>query len=177
VERLKKEAVVESLRGTFDRSSAVFVADFKGLSMETMLGLRRKVKLSGGQFKVTKNTLVRLAAKGRPTEALSHLLIGNNALGYTEADPAALAKVLQDFAKEQERFKIKGGVLKDRVLDPGQIKALAGLPPRQVLLSSLLGTMQAVPGGFVRVLAGVPRKLLYALVAIRDQKAAESPAA
>ena len=171
MERLKKEAVVESLSRPFDKAQAVFVADFKGLSMETMLGLRRRVKQSGGEFKVTKNTLVKLAAKGRPTERLSDLMVGNNALGYTEADPAALAKVLQDFAKEQDKFKIKGGILKDRVIDPNQIKALASLPPRDVLLSSMLGSMQAVPAGFVRVLAGVPRKLLYALVAIRYQRA------
>jgi large subunit ribosomal protein L10 len=171
VERLKKQAVVEALERTFDKAQAVFVTDFKGLSMETMVGLRRRVKQSGGEFKVTKNTLVKLAAKGRPSERLGELLVGNNALGYTEADPAALAKVLQDFAKEQDKFKIKGGLLKDRLIDPAQIKALAALPPREVLLSSLLGTMQAVPSGLVRVLAAVPRQLLYALVAIRDQKA------
>jgi large subunit ribosomal protein L10 len=171
LERAKKEAVVEALAKTFDSAQAVFVTDFKGLSMETMLGLRRRVKQSGGEFKVTKNTLVKLASKGKPSERLGDLLVGNNALGYTQADPAALAKVLQDFAKEQEKFKIKGGILKDRLIDPSQIKHLASLPPKEALLSSLLGTMQAVPSGFVRVLAGVPRKLLYALVAIRDSKA------
>jgi large subunit ribosomal protein L10 len=171
VERVKKEAVVEELSRTFDKAQAVFVTDFKGLSMETMVGLRRRVKQSGGEFKVTKNTLVKLAAKGRPSERLADLLVGNNALGYTLADPAALAKVLQDFAKEQEKFKIKGGLLRDRLLGPDQVKALAQLPSREVLLSSLLGTMQAVPAGLVRALAGVPKKLLYALTAIRDQKA------
>ena len=171
MERVKKEAVVEALKRTFDKAQAVFVADFKGLSMETMVGLRRRVKQSGGEFKVTKNTLVKRAAEGRPSERLGPLLAGNNALGYTEADPAALAKVLQDFAKEQEKFKIKGGLLNDRLLDPAQIKALASLPPRDALLSSLLGTMQAVPSGMVRVLAAVPRQLVYALAAIRDQKA------
>ena len=172
MEKQKKRAVVEALSKTLDKAQAVFVTDFKGLSMETMVGLRRRVKQSGGEFKVTKNTLVRLAAKGRPSERLGGLLVGNNALGYTEADPAALAKVLQDFAKEQDKFKIKGGLLKDRIIDPAQIKALASLPPRDALLASLFGTMQAVPAGFVRVLAAVPRQLVWAIAAIRDKKAA-----
>jgi large subunit ribosomal protein L10 len=177
VERLKKEAVVGDLKQAFDQAQAVFVTDFKGLKMETLGGLRRRVKACGGEFKVTKNTLVRLAAKGRPSESLGGLLAGNNAIGYTPGDPAALAKVLQDFAKEQDKFVIKGGLLRDRYINPAQIKALASLPPREVLLSSLLGTMQAVPASLVRVLAAVPRQLLYALVAIRDRKAGDAAGA
>jgi large subunit ribosomal protein L10 len=174
VEKQKKRLVVEVLAESFDKAQAVFITDFKGLPMETMIVLRRRIKQSGGELKVTKNTLVKLAAKGRPSERLGDLLVGNNALSFTQEDPAALAKVLQDFAKEQEKFKIKGGLLKDRLIDPAQVKALATLPPRDSLLSSLLGTMQAVPTGLVRALAGVPRKLLYALVAVRDQKAQEA---
>ncbi|MDR2442205.1 MAG: 50S ribosomal protein L10 [Deltaproteobacteria bacterium] len=171
MERHKKEAVVGELKETFDSAQAVFVTDFKGLSMETIGNLRRRVRQCGGEFKVTKNTLVRLASKGKPTEKLDSLLVGNNAIGYTLADPAALAKVLQDFSKEQDKFVIKGGLLKDRFIDPAQVKALASLPSREALLSSLLGTMQQVPTGLVRVLAAVPQKLVYALAALRDQRA------
>jgi large subunit ribosomal protein L10 len=83
-----------------------------------------------------------------------------------------LAKVLFDFAKDQDKLVIKGGVLGSKVLNPEQIKALAKLPSREILLSSLLGTMQAVPTSFVRVLAAVPQKLLYALVAIKESREA-----
>jgi large subunit ribosomal protein L10 len=176
VERLKKQSVVGELKEDFAKAQAVFVTDFKGLSMESLGGLRRKVRSSGGDYKVTKNTLVKLASKGTPIENLDALMVGNNALGITTQDPAALAKVLQDFAKEQEKFVIKGGILGQRVIDPAQIKALAALPSKEVLLSTLLGTMQAVPTSFVRVLAAVPKKLLYALVAIRDAKSETAPA-
>ncbi|MDR1545622.1 MAG: 50S ribosomal protein L10 [Deltaproteobacteria bacterium] len=170
MERLKKEAMVAELQETLGQAQAVFVTDFKGLRMETLGGLRRKIRQGGGEFRVTKNTLIKLAAKGRPAEKLEPLLVGNNALGSTVSDPAALAKALQEFAKEQEKFVIKGGLLGDRTVTPAQIKALAALPGREALLSSLLGTMQAVPTSFVRVLAAVPQKLVYCLAAIREQK-------
>ena len=174
MERVKKEAVVNQLKEELALAQAVFVADFKGLSMATLGGLRKKVRDGGGQFKVTKNTLAKLASRGGPKGRLDDLLVGNNALGLTTWDPALLAKILQDFSKEQEKFVIKGGVLGDKFVDPAQVKALAALPGREALLASLLGTMQAVPTSFVRVLAALPKKLLYALVAIRDQRSPES---
>jgi large subunit ribosomal protein L10 len=172
MERQKKEAVVAELKELFSATQAVFLADFKGLSMETLSALRRKIRQCGADFRVTKNTLVKLASQDSPVKALDGLLEGNNALGYTKADPAALAKALFDFAKDNEKLVIKGGVLGSKVLTPDQIKALAKLPSREALLSSLLGTMQAVPTSFVRVLAAVPQKLLYALVAIKESREA-----
>jgi large subunit ribosomal protein L10 len=174
MERQKKEAVVAELSQLFQTSQAVFLADFKGLSMVTLSGLRRKVRQIGAEFRVTKNTLVKLASKDNSMEQLEGLLDGNNALGYTDGDPAALAKVLFDFAKDQDKLVIKGGVLGPKVLNPEQIKALAKLPSREALLSSLLGTMQAVPTSLVRVLAAVPQKLLYALVAIKESRESAS---
>ncbi|MDR3203400.1 MAG: 50S ribosomal protein L10 [Deltaproteobacteria bacterium] len=172
MERTQKENLVGELKETFDKAKAVFLADFKGLSMETMASLRRKLKQSDCQIKITKNTLIKLAAKDGAVAKLESLLIGNNALGFTEKDPTILAKVLWDFAKDNEKFVIKGGVLQDRKVDANQIKALAVLPSREVLLATLLGTMQAVPASLVRVLAAMPKKLLYALSAIRDAKSA-----
>jgi large subunit ribosomal protein L10 len=172
MERQKKEAVVSELTEIFQKAQAVFLADFKGLSMETLANLRRKTRQAGAEFRVTKNTLVKLAAQDNPVQQVTSLLEGNNALGYTLADPAALAKTLFDFAKDNDKLVIKGGVLGAKVLNPAQIQALAKLPSKPVLLSSLLGTMQAVPTSFVRVLAAVPQKLLYALVAIKESREA-----
>jgi large subunit ribosomal protein L10 len=175
MERQKKEAVVAELKELFLSSHAVFLADFKGLSMGTLNSLRRKVRLAKAEFRVTKNTLVKLAAAGTPAQGLEGLLEGNNAVGHTQADPAALAKALFDFAKDNDKLVVKGGVLGAKVLTPAQIQALAKLPGREALLASLLGTMQAVPASLVRVLAAVPQKLLYALAAIKEQKEAASP--
>lgn len=170
MERRKKEEVVAGLKRSFAEAQAVFVADFKGIDMENMTGLRVKVREAGCEFQVAKNTLVKLAARNTPMDRLEQLFVGNNALGRTTRDPAVLAKVLTDFAKANEKFVIKGGLLGDQPLNPAQIKALANLPSREALLAAFLGALNAVPTGFVRVLAAVPQKLLYALTAIRDQK-------
>jgi large subunit ribosomal protein L10 len=170
MDRKQKEAVVAGLGQDLAKAKAIFVTDFKGINMEALTGLRVKVREAGCEFQVAKNTLLKLAAKNTPLGQLDSLFVGNNALGSTEQDPAALAKVLTDFAKTNEKFVIKGGVLGDKVVSPAQIKSLAGLPGREVLLASFLGALSAVPAGFVRTLAAVPRKLLYALTALRDQK-------
>jgi len=170
MERSKKETVAAGLKQSFAGAKAVFVADFKGLNMEAMTGLRAKVREAGCEFQVAKNTLVKLAARNTPMSQLEELFVGNNALGRTAGDPAVLARVLTEFAKANEKLVIKGGLLGDRALTPAQVKALAGLPGREALLATFLGALNAVPAGFVRVLAGMPRKLLYALAAIRDQK-------
>jgi large subunit ribosomal protein L10 len=91
-------------------------------------------------------------------------------LSATEDDPASLAKVLVEFAKANEKLVVKGGVLMDKPVTPEQIKAIADLPSREVLLATMLGAMNAVPTGFVRVLAAMPQGLVTALSAIRDQK-------
>jgi len=172
MERKKKEEVVAGLKQDFAGAQAVFVTDFKGLDMEALTGLRVKVREAGCEFQVAKNTLVKLAAQGTPMSQLDHLFVGNNALGRTGQDPAVLAKVLTEFAKTNDKLVIKGGLLGEKALTPAQIKALASLPGREALLSAFLGALNAVPTGFVRVLAAVPQKLLYALTAIRDQKEA-----
>ncbi|MFH1136275.1 MAG: 50S ribosomal protein L10 [Pseudomonadota bacterium] len=175
MKRQKKEDVVAQLSKVLDEAQAVFVADFKGLSVGKMSELRRKIGQAGGEFQVAKNTLAKIAAKGTDAECISGLLHGNNGLGTTIKEPAAFAKALVEFAKTNDKFVIKGGGLGGRLLDFNQVKAMADLPPREVLLAMMLGAMNAVPGGFVRVLAAVPQKLVYALAAIRDSK--ESPAA
>lgn len=172
MERLQKERVITDLRQSFNSAQAIFVADFKGIDMEALTGLRVKIREAGGRFQVAKNTLVKLASQNTPMDRLAGLMAGNNALGFTTGDPAALAKALNDFAKINDKFIIKGGLMGDKVLDSNHIEVLANLPGREVLLTVLLGTLNAVPTSFVRVLAAVPQKLLYALSAIRDQKEA-----
>ncbi|MDR0620505.1 MAG: 50S ribosomal protein L10, partial [Deltaproteobacteria bacterium] len=163
MDKSKKEAVVGLLKEDFATAKAVFVTDFKSLPVATMAALRGKVRQTGGQYRVVKNTLAKLASQGQSAEKLDALLVGNNGFCFTREDPAALAKVLQEFAKEQNKFAIKGGILGNQTLTPAQIQALAALPSREALLSSLLGSLQAVPTKLALVLAAVPQKLLYAL--------------
>ncbi len=172
MERQKKEQLASQLAEILQSSQAIIVTDFNGMNMEQLVELRGKMRDAGCQFQVAKNTLIKLAAKDTPTAQLADVLVGNNALAYTTGDPAAMAKVLVDFAKTTDKLVIKAGVLGEKILNPAQIKALASLPSRDVMLATLLGTMNALPTNMVRVLAAVPQKLVYALAAIRDQKEA-----
>ena len=173
--RRQKEDVVADLSAALKDSQAVFLTDFKGLKVNELSGLRRKIGEAGGEYRVVKNTLFRLAAKGTGAQAVEDLVTGNNGMGMAKGDPVPVAKALVDYAKTNDRIVIKGGALGGKKLTFEQVKAMADLPSREVLLAMLFGTMNAVPTGFVRVLAAVPQKLVYALAAIRDQK--EAPAA
>ncbi|MDR2613342.1 MAG: 50S ribosomal protein L10 [Deltaproteobacteria bacterium] len=173
----KKKAVLEELKSIFGESKAVFVADFKGLPVTSLNQLRLKVRAEGGTFRVSKNTLTRLALQAGGAESLRPSLTGNNALAFTRGDPVALAKAITDYAKDEERFQIKAGVLGGRALAPGDVKTLSQLPSREALLASLLGTLNAVPGSFVRVLAAVPQKFVRLLAAVGEQKSGSSEAA
>jgi large subunit ribosomal protein L10 len=170
LKRTEKEAVVEKLVAKMLETEAAFVTDFKGLKVDEIGGLRRKIGEAGGEFQVAKNTLIKRAVSGTSNEPLSELLSGNNALSTTRNDPAALAKVLVEFAKSNEKFVVKGGVLTGKKVGFEQIKVMAELPSREVLLAQMLGAMNSIPAGFVRVLAAVPQSLVYVLASIRDQK-------
>lgn len=177
VKRSEKEKVVADLSERLEGVSAVFVTDFSGLDVEKMTKLRRGVRDAGGSYQVVKNTLLRRITNGTELEKLTEMFTGNNALGFCQDDPVPLAKALVDFAKDNEKLVIKGGMLGAQVMAFEQIKALADLPSREVLLAQLLGTLNNVPGSFVRVLNAIPSKLVYALSAIRDQKEQEEQAA
>ncbi|MBI5344877.1 MAG: 50S ribosomal protein L10, partial [Deltaproteobacteria bacterium] len=124
------------------------------------------------ELKIVRNTLARRAIKGTPAEALSAHLKGPMAIAFSYKDAAAAAKKLMEFVKVEPNLKIRAGALGARVMNLSDIKGLAELPGRDVLMARLLGSMNAPASGIVRVLAGAPRKLLYALAAIRQAKAA-----
>ncbi|MDY6850787.1 MAG: 50S ribosomal protein L10 [Thermodesulfobacteriota bacterium] len=168
--RKQKEVMVAELTTRLSESQAIFLTGFKGLKVEEMRNLRSKVNESGGRYEVVKNTFLRLACREEVLERISDLIVDNNALGTTTADPLPLAKALVDFSRENEKLIIKGGLLSGQALTCDQIKTLADMPSREVLLATLFGTMNAVPTGLVRVLSAVQTNFVYALAAIRDLK-------
>ena len=168
--RPEKVAVVEEIREHLKASKAVFVTDYRGLTVAQMTRLRRKLRESGTEYKVVKNTLTRIAARGTDAQALEPFLSGPTALAFAKQDPVAAAKALLDFAKEAKILEIRGGVLGSKPLGPNDIQALANLPPREVLLAQVVGGLQAPISGFVFVLQGTLRKLVYALDAVRQKK-------
>ncbi len=127
---------------------------------------------AGVEFRVVKNTLLRRASRETSVEVIQESFKGPSGVALSYDDPVAPAKVLTDFAKENENLEIKIGVMDGKVLDLSSIKALSDLPSREVLLGQVLSTMNAVPTGFVRTLGEIPRKMLNVLQAIKEQKEA-----
>ena len=168
----KKQKITEDLHERFSKSAIVVVADYKGLDVSSMNALRRKLREEDIEFQVAKNTLLIRAAKDTEVALIEDYFKGPSAVALSYTDPVAPAKILAQFAKDNQKLEIKGGVLNDKVLDVDAIKALAKLPSREVLLGQLLAVLNEVPTAFVRTIAEIPRSLLNVLTAIRDQKEA-----
>jgi large subunit ribosomal protein L10 len=133
--------------------------------------LRRKLKKSGTEYQVVKNTLLVRASEDTETALIQDRFKGPSAVAFSYDDPVAPAKVLTQFAKEYEKLEIRVGVLNGKVLDSSAIKALSDLPSREVLLARVLSVMNGVPTAFVRVLNNIPVSFLNVLQAIKTQKA------
>ena len=167
-----KQQITEDLHDRFARSAIIVLTDYKGLDVTTINDLRRKLRESNIEYQVVKNTLLVRAAEGTDIALIKDHFKGPSAVAISYDDPVAPAKVLTQFAKDNNKLEIKVGVLNGKVLDVQAIKALATLPSREVMLAHLLSTINAVPTSFVRVLAEVPRSMLNVLTAIKDQKEA-----
>ena len=166
----EKKKIVADLREKFSKSKVLIVTDYKGLDVETMTELRRKLRESQIDYQVVKNTMLIRAAEETNVEAIKDQFKGPSAIALSFDDPVAPAKILTEFSKKNEKLEIKAGIMEDKVLDLASIKALAALPSREVLLSQLLSVMVGVPTGLVRVLNGVPQQFMNVLSAIKDQK-------
>ena len=175
--RAEKVAVVEEVRQHFDDADAAILTEYRGLTVQDLATLRRSLRTDGGEYKIFKNTLVRLAAKQSGLEALDDLLTGPTAITFISGDAAAVAKSLRDFSRTNPLLVIKGGVLGDKVIGPRETAALADLPSREVLLARLAGLMAAPLQQMASLMQALPRNMAYGLAALRDQRAAgEAPA-
>ena len=168
--RSEKESVVAELQGKFAKAQIAVVTDYRGLTVQVLQELRRDLRKSTAEFRVAKNTLLRQAVQGTSCEPMAGFFKGTTAVAVSDADPVAAAKTLVNFAKINPKLEIRGGVLAGKLISLAELTALSKLPGREVLLAQLLGTMQAVPTSFVRVLSAVPRKMVYLLAAVKEQK-------
>ncbi len=166
----EKVAAVAQIREDLQASQAVFVTDYRGMTVAQMTELRRKLREVGAEYRVVKNTLTRWAAAEVNAEALEPLLVGPTAVAFAKEDPVGAAKALNEFAKETKILEIRGGWLEGQLMTVDDVQALADLPPREVLLAQVVGGIQAPIAGFVSVLQGTLRSLVYALNAVREQK-------
>jgi large subunit ribosomal protein L10 len=166
----EKKAVVAEVAEKLTGAQAAMLAEYRGLSVAQMTALRRKAHDGKVFLRVVKNTLARRAVEGTSFECLKDQMVGPLAFAVS-ADPVAVAKMLSEFAKDNELLKIKAGAMSGKLMSLAQIQALAVLPGREQLLAQLLGTMQAPVQKFVQTLNEVPAKFVRALAAVRDAKA------
>ncbi|HPG31402.1 MAG TPA: 50S ribosomal protein L10 [bacterium] len=166
----QKAQSAETIKQRVSKSDCVMVANLSGLNSGALTELRRNFKKNDSELFVTKNTLMRFAIKDTKYEPMTSLLKGENAFILSYKDPAVTAKVLSDFSTANKQFEIRGGVLSGKLISEAQINQLAKLPSKEVMLSQLLRTMNGPVSGFVNVLAGTIRQLMYAINAVKEQK-------
>lgn len=154
------------------QSGTVILTDYQGLDLKGLSDLRKKLREAGGGYRVVKNTLFTLAAAGTAAEALAEGLAGPTAMAYSEADPVAAAKALQEFAKGPKALVLKAGLVDGTVFDAKQISALASIPPKEQLYAMVVGGLQSPITGLVGTLNSMLSQLVMTLQAISDQKAA-----
>lgn len=166
-----KQQVVAEVHEKLARAKAVFLADFRGMSVEKATALRNDLRNAEVEYKVVKNTLLEIASAETEAAVLAPHFNGPTAIAISYTDPVAAAKVLAKHAKEQQAtFKLKGAVLSGKAISVPEIQALSELPSREVLIAKMLGSMNAPATNFVGVLAAVPGSFVRALDAIRQQK-------
>ncbi len=168
----EKKKIVEDIRKRFSESKVVILTDYKGLDVEKINELRRKLKESGVEYKVVKNTLLVRASEETDVSLIKDSFKGPSAVALSCDDPVAPAKILAEFANDHEALEIKVGIMNGNILDLSAIKKLSVLPSREVLLGNLLSVMIGVPSAFARALNDMPKRLLNVLQAIKEQKEA-----
>lgn len=170
MKRDEKEQLVQVLHDELEKSQAVFVTDYMGLTVERITKLRREIKGVGGSYKVVKNTLLRRATEGTPAKGIEQFLVGPTAIAIAKTDAVAVAKALVNFAKDNEKFEIQAGMLGNRTITAADIQELSKMPPREVLLARMLGSLNAPVSNFVGVLSAIISQLVYVLKAIENKK-------
>ena len=171
--REAKAVVIDEVSAQVATAQSIILAEYRGLDVANITELRKKARGAGVYLRVLKNTLVRRAVAGTPFEMLAANMVGPLIYGISK-DPVAAAKVMNDFAKTNDVFVIKAGAMPNYLMDAAGVKALASMPSRDELLSTLLGTMQAPVAKFVRTLNEVPSKFVRTVAALKTQRESQS---
>jgi large subunit ribosomal protein L10 len=169
---LSKQRKEEALSGYSDwvkRSQAVIIVEYTGSKMKDLDKIRSKIRESGGEFHVVKNTLARRAFKDNGMNVPDDYLVKSTAVSFAFSDPASTAKALNDAIKGNDFVKVKGGFMAGQALNAAQVKALAELPPLPVMRATLLGVLQAPASKLVRTIAEPARGLAAVVKAYADK--------
>jgi large subunit ribosomal protein L10 len=177
--RPEKVAVVDEVRSRLDSSSAAILTEYRGLTVAQLAELRSALEKAGGEYKVYKNTLVKLATTGGRHEVIQPLLEGPTAIAFVSGEISAVAKTLRDYSRTNPHLIVKGGFFGDALLSSSELTTLADLPPRDVLLARLAGGIAAPLQQLAGLLQALPRNLAYGLSALIEKlpaaPAAEAP--
>ena len=168
----EKIQTVAEINEKLSTTKGAVLTNYRGLTVAQDTKLRRKLREAGVEYRVFKNTMTRIAAKEAGIEGLDPYLEGPTAIAISYTDPVAPAKIISDFVKENklQALEVIAGIVEGQVIDANGVKALSSLPPREVLIAQVLAGFQAPIAGFVNVLSGTMRNLVYALEAVRQQK-------
>lgn len=166
----QKKAIVAEVAQVAGSALSVVAADYRGLTVSDMTKLRTQARKSGVHLRVVRNTLARQAFKGTLYECLNESLVGPVLLAFAKDEPGASARLLRDFAKSNDKLKVKALSLGGQLFDSQHLEAIAKLPTRDEGIAALLGVMQAPVAKFVRTMAEPAAKFVRVLAAIRDQK-------
>ena len=172
MERSAKATAIGEIKGRFDKmTSAVFV-EFKGMTVEEVSKLRGEFRKSGVEYRVVKNTLVRQALKDKPwSKVVGKALTGMTGVAFSYEDPSAAAKVVKAFRKDNEKLKVKAGLIEGQLIDGAAVESqLAQMPGKNELRAMLLATMQAPLTKFVALLQAPSQNFVYLLSAREGQE-------
>ncbi len=167
-----KEEKIRQTVEDINNAAAIWVVDYRGLTVKESEALRHAVREAGASMKILKNTLTMRALEEAGLPKMEGILNGPSAFVFAEGDPVASAKALKQFAKENKQLEIKGGIMDGREVSAADVVAIAELPSREELIAMLLRTMQGPATGMVRVLNGPMEAFARVLGAIADTKAA-----
>jgi large subunit ribosomal protein L10 len=169
MDRVTKEQQVNELKEKLAKTASLVLADYRGIDVPTVTDLRNLFRKAQCEYKVYKNTLVKLAVKGTKMEGISKHLEGPTAIIFSWESPAAPAKVATKFAKDSEKFVVKGGYFEGTVLDAKGIEGLATMPGKDELRAKLLATFMAPATDLVRTLSAGAQNFVYLLSAKERQ--------
>lgn len=172
IPRPEKVEVVDDVTARLQAAGAVFIAEYRGMSVGQLAALRRQLRAAGGEFKVYKNTLARRGARAAGLDGLDDLLVGPAGIALAGSDVAGVAKALRDAAKATPLLVLKGGHMSGSLLSAKDVEALAELPSRETLLAMFAGALQAPLVKTAGLLQALPRNFAYGLKALIDQKEA-----
>jgi large subunit ribosomal protein L10 len=171
-QRTHKVEVVDEVKTRVSAATASIVSEYRGLTTAELAELRTTLAAAGGDYRIFKNTLVRIAIDGGDYQLLSEYLSGPSALTFVQGDISAVAKALRDFSRNNPLLVIKGGLADGSLLSAGDLAALADLPPREVLLARLAGALAAPMQQLAGLLQALPRNMAYGLSALVEQRQA-----